>query len=132
MAGGRRQYRSAGQLEDWMASTGPGFSAPPFPVIGGAFQPLALDFSLKRMLVHLYSKSYSSAKLRLLKLFFHPPIEVSSLLWQCLRGVRDLKVRWTIWNYSGSGDNQNQDSGLAGSLAGMHPQQKPSLTDSLS
>lgn len=66
VAGGRRQHPSAGSLEDWMAKTGPGFPAPTFPVIGGDFQPLALDCSLKRMLGHLYSKSYSSAKIRFL------------------------------------------------------------------
>lgn len=79
MAGGRRQSPSTGQLEDGMASTGPGFSALTFPVIGGAFQPLALEFSLKRMLGHRYSKSCSSAKFRLLKLSIHLPGEVSSL-----------------------------------------------------
>lgn len=57
MAGGRKQYPSVGQLEDWMASTGPGFLALVCPIIEGAFQPLPLDFPLKRKLGHLYSKS---------------------------------------------------------------------------
>lgn len=62
-------------------------------------------------------------------LFIHLPVEVSSLVWQCLGGVKDLKVRRTMWHYSGASDNQNQeDSGLAGMLS----QQKASLPDRLS
>lgn len=129
VADGRRRYPSAGQLEDWMTNLGPGFPASAFPVIGGDFQPLPPNYSLKRMLGHLYSKSYSSAKIRFLQHFTHLPREVSSLVWQCLGGVRDLKVRRTMWHYSGEGDNQNQEDS---SLAGTPSQQKASLTDRVS